>query len=30
MAYKAQSALDLAVAGLLQQDEDPANQAIGR
>ena len=28
MAYKAQSALDLAVAGLLQQDEDPANQAI--
>ena len=28
MAYKALSALDLAVAGLLQQDEDPANQAI--
>ena len=28
MAYKAQSALDLAVAGLLQQDEDPANQVI--
>lgn len=28
MAYKAQSALDLAVAGLLQQDEDSANQAI--
>ena len=28
MAYKAQRALDLAVAGLLQQDEDPANQAI--
>ena len=28
MAYTAQSALDLAVAGLLQQDEDPANQAI--
>ena len=28
MAYKAQCALDLAVAGLLQQDEDPANQAI--
>ena len=28
MAYKAQSALDLAVAGLLQQDEDPATQAI--
>ena len=28
MAYKAQSALDLAVAGLLQQDEDPANKAI--
>lgn len=28
MAYKAQSALDLAVSGLLQQDEDSANQAI--
>lgn len=28
MAYKAQSALDLAVSGLLQQDEDAANQAI--
>lgn len=28
MAYKAQNALDLAVSGLLQQDEDSANQAI--
>lgn len=28
MAYKAQSALDLAAAGLLQQNESAANQAI--
>ena len=28
MAYKAQSALDLAAAGLLQQNESASNQAI--
>ena len=28
MAYKAQSALDLAAAGLLQQNESSANRAI--
>ena len=28
MAYKAQSALDLAVAGLLQQNESSANRVI--